>query len=81
MSQKSNKKVQTKSSNNSVVHECNQTAQHRIVIIRGGIPTASRWFEFREIAVHGVYRALAYEYPGLPIGVFRVSPVAHEVLA
>jgi hypothetical protein len=79
MRQKS-KKAPTNSSNNSVVHERNKLDQHRIVILRNGIPSASSWFEHHEMAVHHAYRATLYGAHGLPVGIFKISAVAHEVL-
>jgi hypothetical protein len=78
MSQKS-KKAPTNSSNNSVVHEVNNI-HHRIVVLRGGIPKCSPWFNHYELAVLGVYRACCGGNAALPVGIFKVTSVAHEVL-
>jgi hypothetical protein len=75
------KKVPTKSLNNSVVHEIKaEKGQHRLVLLRNGIPSASKWFEGHQIASHGKYRAVFAHFEGLPDGVFTTSPTAHEVL-
>lgn len=65
----------------TLIHERNGAAQHRIVHVRGGIPTASKWFEHHQVAVYGNYRALYNGNEALPTGVFRVTEVPHEVLS
>lgn len=64
----------------SLIHELNALGQHRIVQIRNGIPTTSPWFEYRQIAVFGQYRAVVAGSESLPTGIFKVSAAAHEVL-
>ena len=63
----------------TLVHEATSAGQHRIVVLRDGIPKASPWFEHHQIAVHGKYRA-TLTGGNLPQGIFTVSSVSHEQL-
>jgi len=64
----------------NLIHESNAAGQHRIVVIKGGVPNASRWYEHHTIAVHGKYRATLVGSEALPQGIFTVSPSIFETL-
>lgn len=64
----------------SLIHEVNAIGQHRIVAIKGGVPSHSPWFEYHSIAVFGRYRASLQGNAAIPQGVFTVAAVSHEVL-
>ena len=62
------------------VHEVDGHGRHRIVTFRSGIPERSEWFQPYEIAVFRDLRASTQDRGGIPQGIFRVTPVKHEVL-
>lgn len=62
-----------------IVHEVNSANQHRLIILKNGIPTKSKWFEGREV---GVFENLYFHVGaagGMP-PVFRVTAIQAEVL-
>ena len=73
-------KTKTVKQANTIIHEHNGNAQHRIIIVRSGIPTSSPWFEHHQIAQFKGLLASYDTVDGLPVGVFKVSAVAHENL-
>lgn len=64
----------------SLIHEVNSAGQHRIVIIKEGVPKASPWAEHHAIAVLGQYRATYKGNDALPTGIFTVSSKDYEGL-
>jgi hypothetical protein len=73
-------KVSSKRSIISLIQEVNAIGQHRIVIVKEGIPSHSGWFEHHTIAVFGKYRGSLTGNAAFPQGIFTVTPVASEVL-
>lgn len=65
-----------------LIHEVNAgTRLHRLVIISGGRPDNSPWFETSNLGNFRGYFFMTQEQGGLPAGVFRISPSKFEVLA
>lgn len=63
-----------------IIHEADKDRRHRIVIITGGKPDPSAWFEQREVAHYrGYFACVDYTSP-LPQGIWRCSLTAHERL-
>jgi hypothetical protein len=68
-----------KSPARQIIHETNPRRQHRLVILKGGIPVSSPWYESHE---GGMFQGLHFylgEACGLP-SVFRAVAIDHEVL-
>lgn len=65
-----------------VIHEYGHTGAHRIVIIeQDGRRSEGAWSGYRSFAHHrGFYATSPYWEGSLPIGVFRLNPIPHEVL-
>lgn len=65
----------------TLIHEHN-AGQHRIVAMASdGTNSASEWQELRNLCHHLDVVANADPDNGLPIGIFRVREVPHQVLA
>jgi hypothetical protein len=79
MSTKSKSKPATPAK--TILHEYDWAGRHRIVVVENGVPEASTWFENYQIANFKGYSAATKTFEGrLPMGIFRTSPVAHQVL-
>ena len=62
----------------SIYHEISRTTgQHRIIIVREGIPKVGLWAEAYQVAVHGKYRAVV-QGGALPAGVFTTPSAVYE---
>jgi hypothetical protein len=64
-----------------IVHERNATLRtHRVVIINAGRPDASPWIDENCL---GLYKGLYFNQREgvLPVGVFRMTHMAYELLA
>jgi len=67
----------------TVVHEyCNKDSAHRLAIVdASGKRTESDWARYDEFVYHrGFYATTAYWEGRLPVGVFRLNPIPHEVV-
>ena len=64
----------------AIIHETNNFGQHRLVVIKAGIPTKSEWLEKHEL---GLFKGYYFQNGIAPIlpNVFRATATAHEVLA
>lgn len=75
------KKPPVKPATQAPVHEFDPHGRHRIVTFRNGIPEKGEWFAPYEIAhFRGLHASPTDHTPGVPKGIFRVTPVTHEVL-
>jgi hypothetical protein len=79
MSQK--EKVAVKTRQTTIVQETNSIGQHRIIIIKDGVPSHSAWAEHYALAVFGRYRGSLSGNAAIPQGVFTVSLVDSESLS
>ena len=61
-----------------IIHERSETGQHRLVIIKAGVPVKSPWIEARNYGAFEGYNCQIANDHFPPV--FRVSPVDHEVL-
>lgn len=65
----------------SVMHEYDGRANHRIVSMENGVPNAGPWASYAAIATHkGLLAATDYYNGILPTGVFKVSLRNYETL-
>ena len=64
----------------SVLQEYDQAGRHRIIVVENGVPDASPWFEHYQIATHRGLYAVTPTITAINAGVFRVNPVAHQVM-
>lgn len=62
-----------------LIHEVT-TAQHRLVILKQGVPTTSPWHEHRQVGLFGGYYFHVGALGNAP-PVFRVTPTDHETLS
>lgn len=64
-----------------VIHE-RALGKHRILIIDGPTQQTGPWADISQLAELGGYHACAeLNYRGLPVGVFRIAHVQHQVLS
>ena len=68
-------------SNITLIHEVNGLGEHRIVAIcSDGTNSAGEWAVAHKLASHLDVLANADPDSGLPLGVFKIKEVAHQVL-
>lgn len=61
-----------------VIHEISPT-QHRLIIIKEGVPTHSPWKEFHQVGHFGPFYFHAGVLGDIP-AVFRATPVSYEAI-
>lgn len=68
----------------SLIHETLSDGRHRLVRYEGTrsgtLQTVGEWAGHHELAILGRHRANSGSIPHLPVGIFRVSNVGHDVL-
>lgn len=65
----------------SIIHERNSIGQHRLIVLRDGVPASSPWIASHEF---GLFKGMFFHIGALGEavpGVFKVSAVTHEDLA
>lgn len=65
-----------------VVHEYRKSGAHRLAVVEneGRRRTESEWAPYDAFVHHrGFYATTAYWEGKLPVGVFRLNPIPHEV--
>jgi len=64
-----------------VIHEYRGNKQHRIVIIENDRRREGPWTAFKNFAhLAGFHATTSYWEGQLPVGVFRLNPIPHEVV-
>lgn len=70
-----------KASSITLIHEVNKLGEHRIVAVSSdGTNSAGEWAAAHNLATHLDVLANADPDSGLPLGIFKVKEVAHQVL-